>query len=347
MPAMNPIEKAMSVVMVQFSPEPATKPDEVRRNIDRIGMYVDRTCNSFPGVDLIVFPEYSTHGFGFNPYSTHLSLASKIPGPETELFGRKAREQGVWLCVSVVERADDPTANPHNSMVVIDPQGKVALKYRKMIPWCPKEPWTPGEEMPVCEGPKGSRLAIGLCSDFDYPEVAREAAWKGATVLLRPSKYMYPWDHIWDITNQVRAYENMAYVIAINHTGHDNSYSYFGRSMAVDFDGNIICKMGENEGMTKVDIYPSLVEAARRERMSNNYLYQLKHRGYTGVAPMGRTNNPFTIYRDWDNIPERWKHPPDAAWEKVAGTSRAALTSGAHPNKVIPAAARRESEPVK
>jgi hypothetical protein len=98
--------------------------------------------------------------------------------------------------------------------------------------------------------------------------------------------------------------------------------------------------MGENEGMTKVDIYPSLVEAARRERMSNNYLYQLKHRGYTGVAPIGRTNNPFTIYRDWDNIPERWKHPPDAA-------SRAALTSGAHPNKVIPAAAGRESEPVK
>ena len=125
------------------------------------------------------------------------------------------------------------------------------------------------------------------------------------------------------------------------------SYSYFGRSMAVDFDGNIICKMGENEGMTKVDIYPSLVEAARRDRMSNNYLYQLKHRGYTGVAPMGRTNNPFTIYRDWDKIPERWKHPPDAAWEKVAGTSRAALTSGAHPNKVMPAAARRESEPVK
>ena len=93
------------------------------------------------------------------------------------------------------------------------------------MPWCPKEPWTPGEEMNVCDGPKGSKLAMSICSDFDYPEVSREAAWKGANVILRPSKYMYPWDNIWDITNQVRAYENQCYVVAVNHTGQDASYS--------------------------------------------------------------------------------------------------------------------------
>jgi len=340
MPAMNPTGSAMSVVMVQFSPEPATDSAGVRRNIERICSYVDRACNSFPGVDLIAFPEYSTHGFAFKPYATHLSLASTIPGPETELFGRKAKEKGVWLCVSVVECADDPNTNPYNSMVVIDSQGHVALKYRKMIPWCPKEPWTPGEEMTVCDGPKGSRLAIAICSDLDYPEVAREAAWKGANVILRPSKYMYPWDHIWDITNQVRAYENMAYVVAVNHTGQDPSYAYFGRSMAVDFDGHILCKMGDNEGMTKVDLYPSVVEAVRNERMSNNYLYQLKHRGYTGVPPLGRTHNPFTIYRDWDRIPERWNSPPSAACEQVASSSREALAEGGNGSKISAAVAR-------
>ena len=70
MPAMNPSGDAMSVVIVEFSPEPATDITGVRRNIDRIGAYVDRACNSFPGVDLIVFPEYSTHGFAFNPDAT-------------------------------------------------------------------------------------------------------------------------------------------------------------------------------------------------------------------------------------------------------------------------------------
>lgn len=329
MPAVNPAGDAMSIVMCQFSPEPAEDRAGVERNIKRIFDYIDRACNGFPGVDLIVMPEYSTHGFGFDPYSKHLKLASTIPGPETDMFGRRAREKGVWLCVSCVEKADDPKDKPHNSMVIIDADGRVALKYRKMIPWCPKEPWTPGETMNVCDGPKGSKLAMAICSDFDYPEIGREAAWKGATVMLRPSKYMYPWDHIWDITNMVRAYENQMYVVAVNHTGMDAAYSYFGRSMVCDYDGNMIAKMGDTEGMTKVDIYPNQVQAIREERISNNYLYQLKHRGYTGVPPLGKTHNPFTIYSEWDNIPERWNRPPTAESERVANLGREALARAA------------------
>ncbi|WP_196223245.1 nitrilase-related carbon-nitrogen hydrolase [Roseibium sp. RKSG952] len=325
MPAINPIPDAMSVVMVQFSPEPATNAAGVEKNIQTISNYVDRACNSFPGVDLIVFPEYSTHGFGFDPYATHLKLASTIPGPETDAFGKIAREKRVWLCVSVVERHPDPARKPYNAMVLINSEGEVALTYRKMIPWCPKEPWSPGPEMTVCDGPKGSKLAIAICSDFDYPEVAREAAWKGANVLLRTAKYMYPWDHIWGITNQVRAYENQAYVIAVNHTGQDNSYTYFGRSMACDFDGNILCELDGNEGMTKVDVYPQLVEQARDKRLSNNYLYQLKHRGYTGVPPKGVTSNPFTVYSEWDKIPDRWNSAPEEAAEKISDVGRKAL----------------------
>ncbi|MFJ1260088.1 nitrilase-related carbon-nitrogen hydrolase [Cupriavidus sp. CuC1] len=329
MPAMNPAGDAMSVVICQFSPDAATDAAGVQRNIDRIGRYVDQACSSFPGVDLIVVPEYTTHGFGFDPYATHLSLASTIPGPETDAFGKKAIEKNVWLCVSVVEKGETPDKKPYNSMVIINPAGEVVLKYRKIFPWCPKEPWTPGEEMNVCDGPKGSKLAIAICSDFDYPEIAREAAWKGANVIIRPSKYMYPWDEIWDVTNQVRAYENQAYVVAVNHTGRDASYSYFGRSMVVDYDGRILAKLGEGEGMTKVDIFPRHVEEIRTQRISNNYLYQLKHRGYTGVPPVGVSSNPFSIYRDWDKIPERWTTPPTKAAEQVAELGRAALARAA------------------
>lgn len=329
MPAMNPCGDAMSVVICQFSPDAATDAEGVRRNITRIEQYVNQACDSFPGVDLVVMPEYTTHGFGFDPYATHLALASTIPGPVTEAYGVIAKKKNVWLCVSVVERAETPERKPYNSMVIINNQGEVALKYRKIFPWCPKEPWTPGEEMNVCDGPKGSKLAVAICSDFDYPEVAREAAWKGANVILRPSKYMYPWDHIWDITNQVRAYENQAYVVAVNHTGRDASYSYFGRSMVVDYDGRILASLGENEGMTKVDIFPKHVEQIRTERISNNYLYQLKHRGYTGVPPAGVSSNPFSIYRDWDSVPKSWQTPPTTAAEAVATVGRQALARAA------------------
>ena len=149
MPAMNPSKDAMSVVMVQFSPEAATTKETVDRNIKKIEEYVVRATNGFPGVDLIVFPEYSTHGFGFDPYATHLKLAESIPGESTEKFGEIAKKYKTWLCVSIVEKNADPEKKPYNSMVLVNSEGKVAMKYRKMMPWCPKEPWTPGETMNV------------------------------------------------------------------------------------------------------------------------------------------------------------------------------------------------------
>ena len=78
MPAMNPSKDAMSIVMVQFSPEAATTRETVDRNIKKIEEYVTRATNGFPGVDLIVFPEYSTHGFGFDPYANHFKIAETI-----------------------------------------------------------------------------------------------------------------------------------------------------------------------------------------------------------------------------------------------------------------------------
>ena len=79
MPAINPTKEAMSVVMVQFSPAPATDSEGVKRNINKIGEYVDRATNGFPNVDLIVFPEYSTHGFAFDPYAKHIKFVMSKP----------------------------------------------------------------------------------------------------------------------------------------------------------------------------------------------------------------------------------------------------------------------------
>ena len=64
MTCINPISgDALSVVMVQFDPYPATNREGINKNIRTICNYVDRAVFSFPGVDLIVFPEYSTQGF--------------------------------------------------------------------------------------------------------------------------------------------------------------------------------------------------------------------------------------------------------------------------------------------
>ena len=67
------------------------------------------------------------------------------------------------------------------------------------------------------------------------------------------------------------------------------------------------------------------VEAIRRDRISNNYLYGLKHRGFTGVPPHGVRENPFTVYRDWDTIPKEWDRSPTADAEEIAQQGRDSL----------------------
>ena len=65
---------------------------------------------------------------------------------------------------------------PYNTAVIIDPQGEMILKYRKLNPWVPVEPWKAGDlGLPVCDGPGGSKLAVCICHDGMFPEVAREA----------------------------------------------------------------------------------------------------------------------------------------------------------------------------
>jgi len=324
MPTISPISQdALSVVMVQFDPHPATDRAGLDQNIQTICDYIDRAVFSFPEMDLIVFPEYSTMGFSYK-YVSHFEHACAIPGTETEEFQAKAKEHGVWVCVHMMECHAQEDMFPYNSMLLINDQGEIVLTYRKVNPWVPKEPWTPGSEIPVCDGPKGSRIAIILCYDGDIPEPAREAAWKGANVILRPSKYMYPWDSIWEITNRCRAIENNVYVISPNTVGEDPSFSYFGRSMAVDFNGLILAEMGVNRGMTKVDIFPKLVDEVSERWYSNNNLLNLKHRGYTGVQPDGVKENPYSIYRDWDKIPPKWDKIPEGA-KNVAKIQRELL----------------------
>jgi amidase len=313
MPTIGPIsDDSLSVVMVQFDPHPAENHTGIEKNIDTICDYVDRATFSFPHVDLIVFPEYSTTGFSYK-YMTHFEFACTLPGPETEKFQIKAKEKRVWMCVSMIECSEGDDRFPYNAQILIDDRGEIVHKYRKVNPWVPKEPWSPGSEVGVCDGPKGSRLAIILCYDADIPEPARDAVWKGANIILRPSKYMYPWDSIWEVTNRCRAIENNVYVVAVNTVGQDRSFSYFGHSMAVDYDGRILAEMGETEGMTKVDLFPNLVEEGHRKWYSNNNLLNLKHRGYTGVPPDGVRECPYSIYRDWDRLPEKWSRIPDGA----------------------------------
>jgi formamidase len=288
----SPDGVVMGLVQLQL-PIVAT-PDQLKAQVERICALVGKARRNLSTMDLVIMPEYSLHGLSMdmNP-----ELMCTVEGSEVLAFRKACQANQIWGCFSIMEF--NPNGNPYNTGLIIDDRGELRLHYRKLHPWVPVEPWEPGNlGIPVCDGPNGSKLALIICHDGMFPEMARECAYKGADIMIRTAGYTAPIRHAWHITNQSNSFCNLMYTASVCMSGSDGSFDSMGEGSIVGFDGvPLVTGGGRPDEIITGEVRPALAREARRLWGVENNIYQLGHRGYVAVQG-GASDCPYTYMKD-------------------------------------------------
>lgn len=288
----SPNGVVIGVVQLQL-PNVVTKED-LSAQTDRIVKMVAKARRNLPTMDLVVFPEYSLHGLSMD---TNPEIMCTMDGKEVAAFKKACIDNNIWGCFSIMEY--NPEGNPYNTGIIIDSHGSVKLYYRKLHPWIPVEPWEPGNVgIPVCEGPNGSTLALIICHDGQFPEMARECAYKGAEIMIRTAGYTAPIKQSWMITNQSNAFCNLMVTASVCMCGSDGSFDSMGQGMICNFDGvPLVTGSNRPDEIITAEVRPDLVREARLHWGVENNPYQFGHRGYVAVKG-GARDCPYTYMKD-------------------------------------------------
>ena len=238
------------------------------------------------GAELVVLQELHNGLYFCQTEDTQVfDQAETIPGPSTEEFGALAKELGIVLVLSLFEKRAPGLY--HNTAVVLEKDGTIAGKYRKMhIPDDPayyeKFYFTPGDlGFEPIETSVG-KLGVLVCWDQWYPEAARLMAMKGAELLIYPTAI--GWESsdtteekkrqldAWVTIQRGHAVANGLPVISVNRTGHEtdpsgqtNGIQFWGNSFVAGPQGELLAELPNNhEEVRVVEIDKARSENVRR-----------------------------------------------------------------------------------
>ncbi len=190
----------------------------------------------------------------------HFELAEPIPGPSTRAFQELARKRAVVVIASLFEKRAPGVY--HNTAVVIDADGRLLGRYRKMhIPDDPlfyeKFYFTPGDLGFRAWPTRYGNLGVLICWDQWYPEAARLTALRGAQILFYPTAIGWhpkekagpgPMQHAaWELIQRSHAVANGCYVASVNRVGHEapaggDGLEFWGQSFVAGPSGEVLAK---------------------------------------------------------------------------------------------------------
>ncbi len=210
------------------------------------------------GADLVVLPELFSTGYQFRSKAEAMALAEEIPGgPTTEALIEAASSSGTIIVAGILERAGKRL---FNSSVLVSPDGFVALYRKAHLFWREKNIFTRGDTPFDVFDVGGVKIAMMICFDWYFPEVARTLSLKGAEIICHPSNLVLPHCPAAMIT---RCLENRVYAITANRAGVEERRAgeplrFIGQSQIVSPDGEILYRApADGTDAASVELMPS------------------------------------------------------------------------------------------
>ena len=246
--------------------------DNPTENLATVERFLDRAADM--GAQFVGLPEYWTY---LGPYAGFDTAAQTIPGPAIECLQEKARKHKMIVHGgSIVERHPQLAGKFYNTSVLIDRNGEIVARYRKLHLFdvqlangdkhYESERIVPGNDIVTTEV-DGITFGLTVCYDVRFPELYRSLALRGTQVLMVPAAFTLHTgrDH-WEVLLRARAIENLCYVVAPAHTGmHPPNRQCFGRSMIVDPWGLVLAQAQDMPTVIMADIDLAQIEQARAQ----------------------------------------------------------------------------------
>jgi len=207
----------------------------------------------------------------------HFNQAEEIPGPSTQAMSQLASELEVVLILPLFEKRS--TGIYHNTAVVLDADGSIAGRYRKMhVPDDPgfyeKFYFTPGDTGFQTIPTRFGKIGVLICWDQWFPEAARLTALSGAQILFYPTAIGYQdFDEsvaekqvqAWQTIQKSHSIANGIFTVVVNRVGREDQLNFWGRSFVSDPFGEVLAEASSKEPEVLIaDCDLGLIEETRQ-----------------------------------------------------------------------------------
>jgi N-carbamoylputrescine amidase len=230
------------------------------------------------GAQIICLQElFQTPYFCQTEDHAHFNRAEAIPGPSTLAMSQLASELRVVLILPLFEKRS--TGIYHNTAVILDADGSIAGRYRKMhIPDDPgfyeKFYFTPGDTGFQTIPTRFGKIGVLICWDQWFPEAARLTALSGAQILFYPTAIGYQaFDEAvaekqaqaWQTIQKAHSIANGVFTVVVNRVGQEDQLNFWGKSFVSDPFGEVLAEASSKEPEVLIaDCDLGLIEETRQ-----------------------------------------------------------------------------------